>query len=208
MQALDTGVQRRDVRSGYAILARRPLFLAFVLGCGVSMLGSGRLTLRLIADGTLSFAFVPLAELLGFVIAYSKRRPATSAKATVAREGRPLASVADEFFATHQPWLWWSIGLIAAAAIVPASRLGSLLGPILMTAPIPIVLSAALEWRFARRVLGRTRANAAIGLVTQRVVAWSAATAYFFGVAITSRDFLYLFVEMGQEIANWTRTML
>ena len=86
MQALDTGVQRWDVRGGYAILARRPLFLAFVLGCGVSMLGSGRLTLRLIADGALSFAFVPLAELLGFVIAYSKSRPATSAKATVARE--------------------------------------------------------------------------------------------------------------------------
>ena len=42
----------------------------------------------------------------------------------------------------------------------------------------------------------------------QRAVAWSAATAYFFGVALTTRDFLYTFVEMGQEISNWVGTML
>jgi hypothetical protein len=212
MQALDIAASRRAVRSNYALLARQPLFLAFVLGCGVSMLGSGRLTLRLIADGTLSFLFVPLSELLGFVISYSMVRK-------VRPEHRPLpggdnagarscAQAVDDFFSTNQPWLWWSIALIVAAAIIPASRLGSLLGPILMTAPIPIMLSGVLEWRFARRVLGRTRGRAAVGLVMQRAVAWSAATAYFFGVALTSRDFLYTFVEMGQEISNWVGTML
>jgi len=198
MQALDTAAPRRAPRSNFALLAQQPLFLAFVLGCGVSMLGSGRLTLRLIADGMFSFAFVPIAEFLGFVVAYSRGRP----------EGRPLPSVADEFFETNQPWIWWSIGLIVAAAIVPASRLGSLLAPILFTAPIPIVLSGVLEWRFARGTMGRTRGQAAIGLVVQRAVAWSAATAYFFGVALTTRDFLYTFVEMGQEISNWVGMML
>jgi hypothetical protein len=212
MQTPDTAAPGPTLRSDYTRVARQPLFLAFVLGCGVSMLGSGRLTIRLIADGTLSFLFVPLSELLGFVVSYSivaRRRP----------DGRPqpdgvsaravsFAEAVDDFFATNQPWLWWSIALIIAAAIIPASRLGSLLGPILMTAPIPIVLSGVLEWRFARRVLGRTRGQAAVGLAMQRAVAWSAATAYFFGVALTTRDFLYTFVEMGQEISNWVGTML
>src|SRR5688572_14263722 len=231
MQTLDTAAPRPRLRSDYTSLARQPLFLAFVLGCGVSMLGSGRLTIRLIADGTLSFAFVPLCEFLGFIVSYplvAKGRPDSPGRpegrplpggephsmvGTGRPQGRPLpggesagagsfAQAVDDFFATNQPWLWWSIGLIVAAAVVPASRLGSLLGPILITAPIPIVLSGALEWRWARRGLGRTRGQAAIGLVVQRAVAWSAATAYFFGVALTTRDFLYTFVEMGQEISN------
>jgi hypothetical protein len=223
MQTLDTAATRPRLRRDYTSLARQPLFLAFVLGCGVSMLGSGRLTIRLIADGTLSFAFVPLCEFLGFIVSYSmvgKGRPqGRPLPGGESAEGRPLpggesagagsfAQAVDDFFATNQPWLWWSIALIVAAAIVPASRLGSLLGPILITAPIPIVLSGALEWRWARRVLRRTRSQAAIGLVVQRAVAWSAATAYFFGVALTTRDFLYTFVEMGQEISNWVGTML
>ena len=43
-------------------LLRRPLLLLFVLGCGVSMEVSGRFSLRLIADGMISFAFVPIAK--------------------------------------------------------------------------------------------------------------------------------------------------
>mgnify|MGYP003399930456 CR=1 FL=1 len=52
------------------LLARRPLLLALVLGFGISLIVSGRFTVRLIADGALSFAFVPLAELAGFALVY------------------------------------------------------------------------------------------------------------------------------------------
>ena len=40
-----------------AQLLRRPLLLALILGCAVSVLASGIFTLRLIVDGALSMAF-------------------------------------------------------------------------------------------------------------------------------------------------------
>jgi hypothetical protein len=44
-------------RGGWWVLMRRLPLLAFVFGCTVSLLASGRLTLRLIADGAVSFYF-------------------------------------------------------------------------------------------------------------------------------------------------------
>jgi hypothetical protein len=81
------------------------------------------------------------------------------------------------------------------------------LAPLLFTSPIPIALSVRFDWRLFRGD-GRTRRQATVDILLQRAIAWSLATAYFLGVAITTRDFLYLFVEAGQEISNWVRTML
>ena len=61
-------------RSAAVTLLRRPLLLAFVLGCGVSLLASGRFTPRLVVDGTLSFAFVPVCELIAYAIVYRLQR--------------------------------------------------------------------------------------------------------------------------------------
>jgi hypothetical protein len=96
---------------------------------------------------------------------------------------------------------------MAATALLPARRLGSILAPILFTAPIPIVLSVHFDWRLFRGD-GRTRRQATVDILLQRATAWSLATAYFLGVALTTRDFFYTFVEMGQEISAWARTML
>ena len=183
-------------RSSTATLLRRPLLLAFVLGCGVSLLASGRFTLRLVVDGTLSFAFVPLCELVAYAVVYRLQRGA-----------RPFAVAADRYFAGNAPWLWWLLALIVATALMPARRLGSILAPILFTAPIPIALSVRFDWRFFRGD-GRSAPQAVLDIILQRGIAWALATAYFFGVAITRRDFFYLFVEMGQEISAWARTML
>ena len=177
-------------------LLRRPLLLAFVLGCGVSLLASGRFTLRLIVDGTLSFAFVPLCELAAYAVVYR-----------IQRGTRPFALAADRYLAGNAAWLWWLLALIAATALMPARRLGSILAPILFTVPIPIVLSVGFDWRFFRGD-GRSPRQAALDIILQRAIAWSLATAYFLGVALTTRDFFYTFVEMGQEISAWARTML
>jgi hypothetical protein len=96
---------------------------------------------------------------------------------------------------------------MAVTALLPARRLGSVLAPLLFTAPIPIALSVRIDWRLFRGD-GRTPRQAAVDILLQRAIAWSLATAYFLGVAITTRDFFYLFVEMGQEISGWTRMML
>lgn len=85
-------------------LLRRPLLLAFVLGCGISILASGRLTLRLIVDGMLSFAFVPACQLAGLAAVYRARRaPLTFSEA------------ADRFFEGNSPWLWLLVATMAAA---------------------------------------------------------------------------------------------
>jgi hypothetical protein len=196
------------------ILGRRPLLLAFLLGCGVSMLASGRLTLRLIVDGTLSFAFVPLCELVAYAVVYRLQRgtrsiahPASaSANVTADKEAGHYAQAADRYFAGNTPWLWWLVALMAAAAILPV-RTTDLLPLVLMTSVIPIALSVRSDWRFFRRD-GRTRARAAADVVLQRAIAWSLATAYFFGLAITSRDFFYLFVEMKDAVVMWMQTVL
>ena len=183
-------------RSTAVTLLRRPLLLAFILGCGVSLLASGRFTLRLIADGILSFAFVPLCDLAAYAIVYR-----------IQRGRRPFAEAADRYFAGNAPWLWWVLALTVATALMPARRLGSILAPILFTSPIPIVLSVRFDWRFFRGD-GRSPRQAVVDIILQRAIGWSLATAYFLGIAITRRDFFHLFVEMGDEISVWARTMM
>ena len=192
-ESIPTGEIRR--RSAAVTLWRRPLLLAFVLGCGVSMLASGRFTLRLVVDGTLSFAFVPLCELVAYAIVYRLQRGTG-----------PFAPAADRYFAGNTPWLWWLIALMAAATIQPV-RSTDLLPLILITSVIPIALSVRGDWRLFRSA-GRTRALAAADIVLQRAIAWTLATAYFLGIASSSRDFFYLFVEAKDAIDTWVRTML
>jgi hypothetical protein len=167
-----------------------------LLGCGVSLLASGRFTLRLIADGAVSFAFVPACELIAFAVVHR-----------VQRASRPFTQAADRYLAGNAAWLWWMLALMTVITLLPARRLGSLLAPILFTAPIPIALSVRFDWRFFRGE-GRTRRQAVLDILLQRAIGWSLATAYFLGVALTTRDFFYTFVEMRDEIANWLRTML
>ncbi|HVG73054.1 MAG TPA: hypothetical protein VM819_19220 [Vicinamibacterales bacterium] len=183
-------------RSEGFLFLRRPLFLAFMLGCGVSVLGSGRFTLRLIADGTLSFAFVPLCQLSAFAVVHRLQHSRL-----------PFRQAVDRYFAGNTPWLWWMAALMVAAAILPAIRAGSVLPMMLVSIPIPIALSMRFDWRLFRGD-GRTRAQAAMDILLQRAIAWSLATAYFLGLAITSRDFFYLFVEAGQAISTWVREIL
>jgi hypothetical protein len=183
----DAGSGRRDA----ALLVRRPLLLALVLGFGVSILVSGRFTVRLIVDGTLSFAFVPLCQLAGFAVVYRSRQASL-----------PFAEAVDRFFAGNGPWLWWLLSVMAAAALLPPTKQGNL-APLLLTMTIPIALSAMGDVRFFRDVMGRTTRRALVDLALQRLVAWSAATAYFLGVASNARDFWYLFVEMWQIVAAW-----
>jgi len=185
-------------------LIRRSIFLAFVLGCGVSMLASGRFTLRLIADGALSFAFVPLCELAAFAVVYRLQRGTRRAMGT-AKAGH-YGQAADRYLAGNTPWLWWLVALMAAAAILPV-RTTDLLAIALTTLVIPIALSVRFDWRHFRTA-GRTPALAVTDIVVQRAIAWTLAAVYFLGIASSSRDFFYLFVEMKDMVDTWIRTML
>jgi hypothetical protein len=169
---------------------RRPLLLMVVLGFGISIISSGRFTLRLIVDGALSFAFAPVCELAAFAVVYS-----------TGRRTLPFAKAVDRFFAGNTPWLWWLFGIMLATAVLPVRQHGHLLPALLVACLLPIAFSIAFDLRFMRDVMGRTRGRARVDIVVQRIIAWSAATAYFFGLASSPRTFLYLFVEIRDTIA-------
>src|SRR5580658_399317 len=67
---------------------RRVLLVAFVLGCTMSLITSGRLTLRLVAPATIYWGFVPLAETAALAVV---RWPE--------RKTRSFSSALDLFFA-------------------------------------------------------------------------------------------------------------
>jgi hypothetical protein len=174
------------------VLARRPLLLALVLGFAISLIVSGRFSVRLIADGALSFAFVPLAELAGLALVYY-----------LGRRVLPFAQAVDRFFSGNTAWLWWLLAIMTVTVVLPVMQHERLLAPLLLSLLIPIVLSVRHDLLYFRDVLGDTRARAWINVTLQRLVSWSAATAYFFGSALTSGDFFYLFVEIRDLIARW-----
>src|SRR5215467_6235125 len=81
---------------------KRPLFLAFFLGCTVSFLTSRTLTLRLIVPTMIYWAFVPLIEIVSL-----------AAVCQSDRQNTPFPRLIDLFFRGYSPWLLWLVGVCA-----------------------------------------------------------------------------------------------
>ena len=169
----------QEPRDGWWVLARRPLRLAFVMGCVVSLQASGRLSVRLIADGILSFAFVPLFELASFAIVYRLRPRAIS-----------FARAVDLFFAANAPWLVWLLAFVTWRGVQTPREATALSIPLLWTLELSLLVVAAwsayIDWRFFREVLPRPSGSAGRDLALQRAIGWSCTILYFFGYAIPS----------------------
>jgi hypothetical protein len=161
---------------------RKPVLLAFVLGCTVSIVASGRLSVRLITDGAVSFAFLPLVEMAALAAVYrTGRRPISFARAV------------DLFFAGNTPWLLWLVGVATLSCLVPPKQVAPWPVWIAAALAVPVaVWSAYLDFHFFRAALGRPAGGAVRAVVLQRAMAWPAATLYFLGIAIWS------------YIASWT----
>jgi hypothetical protein len=156
---------------------RRPLLLAFVLGCFVSFMASGRLTALLIADGAVSFAFVPILEIAALAVVIAGTR---------ARRTTRLSHILDLFFAGNAPWLLWLVAVMAIAAVVPPRRIGTWFTPLVLTAAVPAAWSTYIDFHFFREVTGRSKRGAIRDVVSHRALGWVAAVAYFLGIALWS----------------------
>lgn len=152
------------------LLVRRPLVLALALGCAVSSLASGRLSVRLIADGAISFAFVPVIEIGTFAVVYL----------TAARK-RSFARAVDLFFAGNTPWLLWLVWIAALGAVTAPTRGASALLLLQVTAVLPASCSAYLDFHFFREVMDRPAP--ARDVAVNRAIGWSCAALYFVGIA-------------------------
>ena len=157
-------------------LLRRPLLLLFAMGLLLSLGSSGRLSVRTLADGMISFAFLPATQIAALAVVYLRGDRLV-----------PFARVVDAFFVSHAPWLLWI--LVFSVWILPRtaeqmstmSFKGSLV--VVGSLVVPACWAWYLDLQFFRVVLPRASGRAGIDLLTQRVIAWTASLGYFFGIA-------------------------
>jgi hypothetical protein len=163
----------------------RALWFLLVVGSTVSLLTSGRVTARLIADGMLSFAFLPVCCLAGFATTYFGRRepPLTFARAL------------DLFMTGLLPWILWLIVLAAVCSLVRPRAIGPLIWPLEVSLAVPALWSFVVDFHFFREAMGRTAGAAFRDLLLYRLVAWGGATTYFLGIAI--------WYEVVPELIRW-----
>jgi hypothetical protein len=145
---------------------RRPLSVAFFLGCTVSFLTVRTLTLRLIVPEMISWAFVPVVEIAALAAVCGRHR-----------QHIPFAELIDSFFRGYSPWLLWMTGLCAIWSLLsPASKsldwtisIAWLLGGVVLAA----AWSLFIDFRFFRSVLQRSRAVAMRQLALHRFISWT-----------------------------------
>ena len=154
---------------------RRPLLVAFVFGCAVALMTSGRLSLRLVAPATLYWSFVPLLEIAGLAAVWPwKRSPVSFARAI------------DLFFVSNTAWSLWLCAFAAVWAFFPPARVFAWAGnsrPWYALGLAVALWSACLDFRFFRDIPGRTPARACRDLAVQRFIAWTGGVVWFMGPA-------------------------
>jgi hypothetical protein len=159
------------------LVVRRPLLLLLVLGSAVSLLASGRLSPRLIVDGAISFAFVPVLEAAAFAVVYR-----------LGPRRIRFSHAMDLFFAANVPWLLFVVALAALGVSQTPRQTATWAVPpklwiIAVAAALTIAWSTYLDFAFFRNVLQRPGAAAARNVIVLRAIAWTAGAVYFLGFA-------------------------
>lgn len=145
-------------RGGPLTAIRRPALAALVIGAAIAMAATAHVTPRLLLSTTLCWAFVVLLQVgiaLPLIAGPSRR--------TVG-----LSRAIDLFFASHAPWSLW---LLAAAVWAP-SPLGRPLMPVLVSAPVPLVLTIRMINAYFREVLELDPRDARARTILQQAATW------------------------------------
>jgi hypothetical protein len=141
---------------------RRPLFLALLIGCGMSVLAAGVLTLRIALTATLYWTYVPLAEILAL------------AAATRGVRGISASQKIDAFFAGHAPVTLFLLALCGALSLQPGDQWWRILtGPAVWVWLVALVWGTYVDFCCFREVMQMTRARAVGALLLQRAISWA-----------------------------------
>jgi hypothetical protein len=152
------------------------LLLLLVLGSFVSFAASGRLSVRLVLDGAISFAFIPALEVLAFYLVVLRWR-----ERFAFRNGlRP-------FLAGNVPWLYWLVAIGALLSVVPPRTIGfGLVEFVVASAIVPFVWAFWNDVRHLTECCGRPKSDAIRDALLHRAIGWGLGILYFFGIAIWS----------------------
>jgi hypothetical protein len=145
----------------------------FAMGLLLSVSSSTRVSLRIVVDGMISFAFLPISEVLAIGVVYLRgdRRV-------------PFARVVDGFLKSNAPWLLWILVFCVWQAALSVTVISDTMVKILVASLLlPAGRAAYLDLQFFRVVLSRPGGVAATDLIIARVVGWTCAIGYFFGIA-------------------------
>ncbi len=145
---------------------RRPIFVAFSLACGVTLMAAEPFDPRLVASSMIGWAFVPVCEALTLVavVWHTRKRIA-------------ISRAIDLYFTGHAPWLLWFIALSLDWSLQPAHFAPSFMfyrfrflaaGTLLAMA-----WSCYIDYCCLRVALARTPLRALRDLALQRATSWT-----------------------------------
>ncbi len=157
---------RQPLQQGAWLALRRPLFVAFALACGVTMMAAEPFDPRLVLSNVLGWSFVPVCEALALV-----------AVAWPTRKRIALSSAIDLYFTGHAPWLLWFTALSFEWSLQPPHfapsfmfyRFRFLAAGTLLT----MAWSCYVDYCCLHIALARTPLRAVRDLVVQRVASWT-----------------------------------
>jgi len=150
---------------------RRPLLSLVVIACSVSLMTSGRLTLRIVAPAMVYWSFIPLLEIASLAIVCRGRASELS-----------FAGKVERFFRNDWPPLLWLLLFAAIWAFLPTRAVipwWSQRWLEFLTAGVALAWSARLDYAFFRHDLKRTPRDALVQLLSQRLLSWIPAILIF-----------------------------
>ena len=141
---------------------RRPLFMAFLLGCTISLTTTGSLTLRLVVSTALSWSFVPAIEIAALALVLHG----------AGHWGR-LSRLVDLFCMGCGVWSVWLIGIsIIFAAAPPAHVFPVFFSWLEVGGLLVLIWSAYVDYCFFHEVLRCSAARARHALLLHRLLSW------------------------------------
>jgi hypothetical protein len=150
---------------------RRPLRMAVVLGCAMSLMTEGRITLRLALPAALCWSFIPLVQIACLAISHRRARPEVS-----------LGRAIDLSFTGGGPWLFWLVAYTSLWVLFPAERTYGGANHHVIWYGLAIAAgfwSVYIDFWYFRVVFGRTAAGAGGSILFHRLVCWSVGLVVF-----------------------------
>ena len=139
----------------------RPALSLLVIACGIAVMASGRLTLRLLLPALVYASVIPLLQILSLA---------------AVRLPMPWPRSVDLFFAGHVPWSLWILASAFLWGLYPAADAFRYATVWKWSAVVPLLWSALIDYRFFRKTAPR---NPLLRLAMQRAICWLPGAALF-----------------------------